>query len=193
MQPIKMHCTCRLLIGNAFYTQITRQAAIPPAFLLPAFSVQHSHFSTSITQQARKDGNRSRGVSALRRTGLNRHQKISVRLDQLPKPVLDRSKRSSVEVEETHGLWDFFPAERTAMPLPEDLAAHGRAWTVPELRKKDWTDLHMLWWTCIKEINRLKTYQAERDRIGNLYGRYESESREKEVSVSLHREESVTA
>lgn len=63
------------------------------------------------------------------------------------------------------------------MATPGDLNAHGRAWTVGELRNKDWDDLHRLWWVCIKEMNRIRTFNAERERMGNMYGAHESENR----------------
>lgn len=87
-----------------------------------------------------------------------------------------------MEVDEDHGLWDFFPSDRKTMATPEEMAAHGRSWTVAELRNKDWDDLHRLWWVCLKEKNRLNTYAAERDRIGNMYGSHESMKRLSTVS-----------
>lgn len=70
------------------------------------------------------------------------------------------------------------------MATPAELHAHGRAWIVPELRVKDWDDLHRLWWVCIKEKNRLNTYAEERKRIGSMYGDYESEGRMRQVGVA---------
>lgn len=67
------------------------------------------------------------------------------------------------------------------MATPAEMHAHGRAWTVQELRVKDWDDLHRLWWVCIKERNRLFTYEVERKRLGSMYGDHESEGRMKQV------------
>lgn len=182
-----MHCTCKALLTGAFANSLTRGSTLPPTFLLPAFAAaQSSSFSTSSIQHARKDGNPSRGVSALRRTGPNKKQKLSVSMDELPQPVLDPAKRTPVQVDENHGLWGFFPSDRKSMATPEEMAAHGRSWTVPELRNKDWDDLHRLWWVCLKERNRLRTYEAERNRVGNMYGAHESNERLKEVSIALH-------
>ena len=179
-----MHCTCKSLLNCAFTPALSFSKTIPPTFLLPAFSAPTSSFSTSANHQARKDGNPSRGVSALRHTGLGKRQRLSVKLENLPKPVLDPAKRSKVLIDENHGLWDFFPKQRTSMATPPELNAHGRAWTVPELRNKDWDDLHRLWWTCLKELNRINSSKAERERVGNMYGAYESDNRKNEVSFT---------
>lgn len=100
----------------------------PPIFLAPILACpsgptnHHPHFSTSPPQcgKSRRDGNRNRGVSALRRTGL-RHR-VGMSLYPLPKPVLHKSKP---HVDENHGLWGFFNKDRTALSTPEQDNAHG--------------------------------------------------------------------
>lgn len=67
---------------------------------------------------------------------------------------------------------------------PEELSSHGRSWSVPELRRKDWEDLHRLWWVCVKEKNRILTFRSERERVGDMYGDYEAEQRYKVVGLS---------
>lgn len=182
-----MHCTCRSLLSSTLVSAASRASALPPAFLLPAFSTtQTTSFSSTTSQHARKDGNPSRGVSALRRTGLNRRQKLSVKLANLPKPVHDPERRSKVKVDEDHGLYGFLPTGRTSMSTPEELNAHGRGWTVPELRNKDWDDLHRLWWVCIKERNRIQTTLHEMQRIGSVYGDVESGDRDREVRKTMN-------
>jgi large subunit ribosomal protein L47 len=111
---------------------------------------------------------------------------LSVDLKDLPKPVLDPARRSSVEVDDDHGLWGFFNKARDPLMTPEDLHAHGRAWTTQELRSKSWDDLHRLWWLCVKDINRVMTYEAERIRTEAGYGEYEAQERLKEVCVVAH-------
>jgi len=83
----------------------------------------------------------------------------------LPKP---RQFKPKIPVDESHGLWGFFPAPGKAMWTPEETATHGRSWTVEELRKKSWEDLHSLWWVCCRERNMLATSKAalERERLG---------------------------
>lgn len=191
--PTIMHCTAKTVLsglmpfGNACpYTL--------PTFLLPSLTgmnksapapQQVSHFSSTpvqckVTRRERMRRNPLLNMSALRRTGLNRHQKSLLEVDpkELPRPV---ERRTIIEIDENHGLWQFFPKSRTPMATPEELNSHGRAWTVYDLRRKDWDDLHRLWWVCIKEMNYLKTSAHERTRHGNMYGDFESKEREKTV------------
>lgn len=180
-----MHCTCKTLLSGVFNAPRSCAATIPPTFLAPAFAAaQTSSFSTTHTNSARKDGNKARGVSALRRTGLKK-QRVSIKPFELPKPV-DRERIAPVQVDDDHGLWEFFPRDQKSMANPEELGSHGRAWEIRELRHKDWECLHKLWWACIKERNRLLTYQIERERVGNMYGRYESDERTKTVCQMMN-------
>jgi large subunit ribosomal protein L47 len=211
-----MHCSSSTLLTGAFGPALGRTTVLPPSFLIPSFTsiTTRTDFSTSSPAQARKDGNPSRGVSALRRTGLGKRQQLSVfpskdvmdlRMEDLkgpgmsrrkrmrlaiypsdiPQPVQDPSKRSAVRVDENHGLWDFFHRDRSPLWTPEQLSSHGRSWTVQELRRKDWDDLHRLWWTCIKESNRMLTFKRERARVGNMYGDYEADNRNDAVGTSM--------
>lgn len=90
---------------------------------LAARRIQQSAFSTSQTRHYPRDRNPNRGVSAVRRTGLR--QPLSVSKEPLPEPVLDRSKRTPVDVDPNHGLWGFFGAEKKALQTPEEDFAHG--------------------------------------------------------------------
>jgi len=114
-----------------------------------------------------------------------RGKKLSIEPKDLPKPVLDVSKRSPIQVDPNHGLWGFFNKERTALADTLDDAAHGRGWTVEELSRKDWEDLHAIWWKCLKERNRLATERVERERIKPGYGGFESSERGKAVSTTM--------
>lgn len=164
------------------FSPVIKRSSLPPSFLVPSIcSFQLASFSTSPSSYARRDRNPNRGISALRHTGLRKRQKLSVKLEDLPKPVLDPRKRSAVEVSEDHGLWDFFNRDRTGLSTPAQISAHGRAWIVPELRNKDWDDLWRLWWTCVKERNRVMTFLAEKQRVGKMLGGAEAAGRLREV------------
>jgi len=117
----------------------------------------------------------------LRRTGPRKVQTLSVKIENLPKPVLDTAQRSKVEVDPDHGLWQFFNRRRTLFATPEEDAAHGRAWAIAELRNKEWGNLHRLWWVCVKERNRLATEMHERKRIDAGYGESEADTRDQTV------------
>ena len=111
----------------------------PPSFLAPSLSspatsslVRALQFSTSQPQSFPRDRNPNRGVSAIRRTGPR--EPLSVSNLPLPQPMLDPSKRSKVQVDENHGLWQFFNRERTAISKPEDDYSHGRS-PDPQLRQ----------------------------------------------------------
>lgn len=67
---------------------------------------------------------------------------------------------------------------------PKETEEHGRAWTVEELRKKSWEDLHALWWTCCKERNMLATAKVELARGKLGFGDRELDTRDEEVMVS---------
>ncbi|KAI9704807.1 MAG: 54S ribosomal protein L4 mitochondrial [Candelina mexicana] len=177
-----MSAPSRLRASHLLYhcaTLETLSKSLIFSFLAPSIgsSVQTSRFSTTSPNFKRtRDRSRNRGVSALRRTG-PRHS-LSVSKEPLPQPVLDPKKRSKVQVDEDHGLWQFFK-DKKALSTPEECAEHGRSWTVEELRIKSWEDLHSLWWVCAKERNRLHTQISERKRLKAGYGEFEEKERER--------------
>ena len=61
----------------------------------------------------------------------------------------------------------------------------GRAWTLGELRSRDWDTLHQLWWTCVKERNRLATEKIERKRLEAGYGDYETKNRDRTIQETM--------
>ncbi|KAK4181898.1 mitochondrial 39-S ribosomal protein L47 (MRP-L47)-domain-containing protein [Triangularia setosa] len=132
--------------------------------------------------RSNKDMSKSRGQSALRRTGLR--WRLSVSDEPLPKPK-SRDELPPVEVDPDHGLWDFFPNRETVAAAPEDDMKHGRAWMVEELRSKSWEDLHKLWWVCVKERNRIATGAWERERGKMGFGKSEAQGRDREVRVTM--------
>ncbi|KAF2260735.1 MRP-L47-domain-containing protein, partial [Lojkania enalia] len=160
-------------------------------FLVP--SIQHSriapytpisHFSTSRTLWKRKDNNKNRGVSALRHTGPRPRQTLSVKLDQVPRPQLGEDGKLPLEGSPDHGLWGFFK-DKKLLQTPAEESRHGKAWTTPELREKSWSDLHNLWWVCVKERNRLATEKIERARIEAGYGDRENEDRDETIQETM--------
>lgn len=112
---------CSAVQSDALLTFLV--PSLHPAKASPKTSI--SRFSTSQPHSYPRDGNKDRGLSALRRTGLRPRQTLSVRNEPLPQPVLDKAKRSKVEVDPDHGLWQFFNKEKRILALPEEDSSHG--------------------------------------------------------------------
>ena len=161
--------------------QTCRSAATTPKV---AGAVQVRALSTSAallkrhkyaTARVTRDNNKKRGESALRKSGTR--WKLSVSDEPLPEPV-PRDELPPIKVDENHGLWDFFYDRETVAMAPAEHAKHGRAWTVSELRKKSWDDLHRLWWVCVKERNRIATANYEREKSSLGFGAAEATERD---------------
>lgn len=107
-------------------------AELPPPYLAPSlhFSmtrIQSSNFSTTPVAAGRgRDLNKTRGVSAIHRTGPR--FKLGVSKYPLPKPVSPEAIPPR-EKNPGHGLWGFFPPSREALSTPSFDLEFGR-WTL---------------------------------------------------------------
>lgn len=117
-------------------TRLARQvrglplAELPPPYLAPSlhFSlirspVQSSNFSsTAVVAGHGRDLSKSRGVSAIHRSGPK--FKLGVSKYPLPKAVSPESLEHRHPTPD-HGLWGFFPKGKEALSSPEYDNAHG--------------------------------------------------------------------
>lgn len=105
-------------------------AELPPPYLAPSlhFSlirppVQSSNFSsTAVAAGHGRDLSKSRGVSAIHRSGPK--YKLGASKYPLPKPATPESVEKRHPTPD-HGLWGFFPKGKEALSAPEYDAAHG--------------------------------------------------------------------
>ncbi|KAM3484381.1 hypothetical protein MY8738_002233 [Beauveria namnaoensis] len=174
-QRLRPTIGCAVRIASLGQTPILAQ--------MPMASSQAAPFSTTARMCKRKtrDNNKKRGVSSLYRSGPR--EPLSMSKVSLPKPR-DNYKPATL-VDKNHGLWGFFPEPNKLMWTPAEMEQHGRAWTVEELRRKSWEDLHALWWTCCRERNMLATSKAELERTKLGFGEREIEARELEVNKTM--------
>lgn len=183
------HATTTTSQSGAVYTMASSNALRPSVGCLSRIGSQltssalprtplWASFSTTAQQCKRKtkDNNKKRGVSSLYGSGAREH--LSMSDIPLPKP---RDFKPKIPVDESHGLWGFFPEPGKTLWTPKETEEYGRAWTVEELRKKSWEDLHSLWWVCCKERNMLATSKVELAKGKLGFGEKELEARDEEV------------
>ncbi|RKP03997.1 hypothetical protein CXG81DRAFT_6255, partial [Caulochytrium protostelioides] len=65
-------------------------------------------------------------------------------------------------------LMTFFDSSKGWEWLPTSFPT-GRPWSPSDLRTKSFEDLHALWWTCLREQNKLASQQAEARRFRLLF------------------------
>ena len=133
-------------------TRVTRQlgglqlSELPPPYLAPSLHfplsrspIQCSNFSTTAVVAARgRDLSKSRGVSAIHRTGPK--FRLGVSKYPLPKPVVPEGleKRSP---NPNHGLWGFFPPDRQALSTPAYDIAFGE-FSSHTVTLQTWVDVY---------------------------------------------------
>lgn len=59
---------------------------------------------------------------------------------------------ANIKCPDDHPLWQFF-SDKKFLRSEEELDFNARPWSVPELRRKSFNDLHSLWYSCLRERN----------------------------------------
>ncbi|CUS20188.1 LAQU0S01e00980g1_1 [Lachancea quebecensis] len=83
---------------------------------------------------------------------------------------------ANITTPDDHPLWQFF-ADKKYLRKFDELDVDSRPWTIPELRRKSFEDLHSLWYSCLKERNVLaRENHLLKNDIGSNQDSYESVS-----------------
>lgn len=93
---------------------------------------------------------------------------------ELRRPVEPTVK--DIKTPDSHPLWQFFGDKQYLRP-PADVREAGEAWSIPQLRRKSFDDLHTLWYVCLRELNALyreativRSWNARPGRESDLQG-----------------------
>lgn len=125
---------------------------------------------------AKGDGpNSFRNTNRLNMVGVARFSTVAARLARakgyriphdvaLRKPILPTI--DNIKVRDDHPLWQFFHKKQFVRTVDE-LEIQGRSWTVQELRKKSFEDLHALWYVCLREMNKIQREARLYEDIGS--------------------------
>ncbi|KAG8214478.1 mitochondrial 39-S ribosomal protein L47 (MRP-L47)-domain-containing protein [Butyriboletus roseoflavus] len=88
-------------------------------------------------------------------------------------PKSQKRPHLGINVDPKHGLWAFFRknevddlVKHETLEARESLTESGRPWHAAELRRKNFRDLHTLWYVLLRERNLLATQREEARRIG---------------------------
>lgn len=123
----------------------------------------------------------------MRSTGTRRPLRAVAVYGGLPKPVDEKTRAEKIKEQyptnENHGLYGFFNQERDVVLPGEREALHGRAWEYSELVKKDFSDLHRLYWLGLKEMSIIRTRLLEHERLKVGFGSQEASVRFRVVCV----------
>lgn len=62
--------------------------------------------------------------------------------------------KNNIQCPDSHPLWQFFH-NKQFIRSSDQLDLNSRSWSIPELRRKSFNDLHSLWYNCLIERNKL--------------------------------------
>ncbi|GJE98316.1 54S ribosomal protein L4, mitochondrial [Phanerochaete sordida] len=114
---------------------------------------------------------------------------------KVPTPEGHVRPHLGVEVNPNHGLYAFFRRVEkdgevdyeTVESRDHANTGSSRSWSAPELRRKNFKDLHTLWYVLLRERNLLATQRAEGKRMNILENRLSSPVQATKVRKSMAR------
>ncbi|KAK9374470.1 mitochondrial 54S ribosomal protein uL29m [Lipomyces chichibuensis] len=103
-----------------------------------------------LLRKPRSSGPADKSVEVLVSSKKGEHVDLQPRAPITPSPA-------SVVTPDDHPLWQFYRNKDRCLTHPQVYDQLGRSWEIPELRRKGYEDLHVLWYVCLKELNILRT------------------------------------